>query len=189
MKKFFAAALTVVMAASVSFSASAQEKNSQDKGFWFDVAASAGGMITRNPAGTAAKYGMNRASYGVEAVFGYRFNNYVALGAGAQFVGEINRSDVSVPIIARVRYDILDRMVCPFLAVDLGYSVYPYKTSSQYGREGLIGSGTIGVAIKSDGNHRAYLGIVGSAVQVYNPGASWIRTFRPELRIKIGYEF
>lgn len=192
MKKFFVVTMMAVLLGTVSFSASAQEKKAeQDKGFWFDVSASAGGMVMRNPAGSNAKFGMNRASYGIDAVFGYRFNNYVALGAGAQFVGEINRNDVSIPIIVRVRYDILDKMVTPFLAAEVGYSVYPYsaKPRPQYAREGAIGAGTIGVAIKSDGNHRAYLGVVGSVVQVTNDGARWYRKFRPELRVKIGYEF
>ena len=192
MKKVFAALMMAVMLGTVAFSASAQEKKEQDKGFWFDVSASAGGMVMRNPAGSKTRFGMNRASYGIDAVFGYRFNNYVALGAGAQFVGEINRNDVSVPIIVRVRYDILDRNVTPFIAAEAGYSIYPYseKPRPQFSREGLIGAGTIGVAIKADGNHRAYLGIVGSAVQVTNKQTNiWIRKFRPELRVKIGYEF
>lgn len=194
MKKFLTAGLiALALSASVSFTASAQEtKSAQDSGFWFDVAASAGGMIMRNPEISKASFGMNRTSYGLEAVFGYRFNNYVALGAGAQFVGEINRNDVALPIIVRVRYDILDRMVSPFVAADLGYTVYPYKERPrpQFAREGLIGSGTVGVAIKSDGNHRAYLGLVASAVQVTNKEInSWIRKFRPEFRIKLGYEF
>ena len=192
MKKVFAALMMAVMLGTVAFSASAQDKKEQNKGFWFDVSASAGGMITRNTSISKAKFGMNRASYGIDAVFGYRFNNYVALGAGAQFVGEINRNDVSIPIIVRARYDILDKNVTPFIAAEVGYSVYPYsvKPRPQFSREGLIGSGTIGVAIKADGDHKAYLGIVGSAVQIVNAQtSSFIRKFRPELRIKLGYEF
>ena len=192
MKKVFAALMMAVMLGTVAFSASAQDKKEQNKGFWFDVSASAGGMITRNTSTSKTKFGMNRASYGIDAVFGYRFNNYVALGAGAQFVGEINRNDVSIPIIVRARYDILDKNVTPFIAAEVGYSVYPYgvKPRPQFSREGLIGSGTIGVAIKADGDHKAYLGIVGSAVQIVNAQtSSFIRKFRPELRIKLGYEF
>lgn len=192
MKKVFAALMMAVMLGTVAFSASAQDKKEQNKGFWFDVSASAGGMITRNTSTSKTKFGMNRASYGIDAVFGYRFNNYVALGAGAQFVGEINRNDVSIPIIVRARYDILDKNVTPFIAAEVGYSVYPYsvKPRPHFSREGLIGSGTIGVAIKADGDHKAYLGIVGSAVQIVNAQtSSFIRKFRPELRIKLGYEF
>ena len=192
MKKVFAALMMAVMLGTVAFSASAQDKKEQNKGFWFDVSASAGGMITRNTSTSKTKFGMNRASYGIDAVFGYRFNNYVALGAGAQLVGEINRNDVSIPIIVRARDDILDKNVTPFIAAEVGYSVYPYsvKPRPQFSREGLIGSGTIGVAIKADGDHKAYLGIVGSAVQIVNAQtSSFIRKFRPELRIKLGYEF
>ena len=67
MKKFFVVTMMAVLLGTVSFSASAQEKKAeQDKGFWFDVSASAGGMVMRNPAGSNAKFGMNRASYGID---------------------------------------------------------------------------------------------------------------------------
>ena len=62
MNRFLAAGLiALVLSASVSFTASAQDtKAAQDSGFWFDVAASAGGMIMRNPDISKASFGMNR---------------------------------------------------------------------------------------------------------------------------------
>ena len=57
MKKFFVVTMMAALLGTVSFGASAQEKKAeQDKGFWFDVSASAGGMTSTSVWGGSAPY-------------------------------------------------------------------------------------------------------------------------------------
>ena len=88
----------------------------------------------------------SNSSYGTDLSFGYRFMPHlaVALGAGAHSFSNktltcddtVRRKveNTCVPVFIRLRSDILDREVSPYIQMDLGYSFMEMYTREDMGR-------------------------------------------------------
>ena len=122
MKRFLITSITLLVLASV---AHASEKPDYfQKGAFFSVELSAGNTFNERI----------NTSYGIDMAAGYRFCPQFVLAAGfggyAYTVatatvsgGELrNNQTTSVPVFIRLRSDILDRKVSPYVQLDLGYS-------------------------------------------------------------------
>ena len=115
-----------VMIFTVVADATNKEHNYQyfQKGAFFSVDLSAGNTFNER----------NNTSYGIDMTAGYRFcpQFVVAAGFGGYAFtnatatvsgGELrNNQTTSVPVFLRLRSDILDRKVSPYVQIDLGYS-------------------------------------------------------------------
>ena len=122
MKRFLITSITLLVLASV---AHASEKPEYfQKGAFFSVDLSAGNTFNERI----------NTSYGIDMAAGYRFCPQFVLAAGfgghaytsataTISGGELrNNQTTSVPVFLRLRSDILDRKVSPYVQLDLGYS-------------------------------------------------------------------
>ena len=122
MKRFLITSITLLVLASV---AHASEKPDYfQKGAFFSVELSAGNTFNERI----------NTSYGIDMTAGYRFCPQFVLAAGfgghsyknataTVSGGELrNNQTTSVPVFIRLRSDILDRKVSPYVQLDLGYS-------------------------------------------------------------------
>ena len=122
MKRFLITSITLLVLASV---AHASEKPDYfQKGAFFSVDLSAGNTFNERV----------NTSYGIDMAAGYRFCPQFVLAAGfgghaftnataTVSGGELrNNQTTSVPVFIRLRSDILDRKVSPYVQIDLGYS-------------------------------------------------------------------
>ena len=122
MKRFLFTSITLLVLAAV---AHASEKPDYfQKGAFFSVELSAGNTFNERI----------NTSYGIDMAAGYRFCPQFVLAAGfgghAYTVatatvsgGELrNNQTTSVPVFIRLRSDILDKKVSPYVQLDLGYS-------------------------------------------------------------------
>ena len=125
MKRFLSSGICLMMLATFTHAA---EKDSQpqyfQKGAFFSVDLSAGNTFNERV----------NTSYGIDMAGGYRFCPQFVLAAGfggysyknataTVSGGELrNNQTTSVPVFVRLRSDILDRKVSPYLQLDLGYS-------------------------------------------------------------------
>ena len=122
MKRFLITSITLLVLASV---AHASEKPEYfQKGSFFSVDLSAGNTFNERI----------NTSYGIDMAAGYRFCPQFVLAAGfgghaytsataTISGGELrNNQTTSVPVFLRLRSDILDRKVSPYVQLDLGYS-------------------------------------------------------------------
>ena len=122
MKRFLITSITLLVLASV---AHASEKPDYfQKGAFFSVDLSAGNTFNERV----------NTSYGIDMAAGYRFCPQFVLAAGfgghaytsataTISGGELrNNQTTSVPVFLRLRSDILDRKVSPYVQLDFGYS-------------------------------------------------------------------
>ena len=122
MKRFLITSITLLVLASV---AHASEKPDYfQKGAFFSVELSAGNTFNERI----------NTSYGIDMAAGYRFCPQFVLAAGfgghaytsataTISGGELrNNQTTSVPVFLRLRSDILDRKVSPYVQLDFGYS-------------------------------------------------------------------
>ena len=125
MKRFFIIGIGLMLLANIS---NAAEKDSKplyfQRGAFFSVDLSAGNTFNERI----------NTSYGIDMTAGYRFcpQFVVAAGFGGHSYknatatvsgGELrNNQTTSVPVFLRLRSDILDRKVSPYVQLDLGYS-------------------------------------------------------------------
>lgn len=122
MKRFLITSITLLVLASV---AHASEKPDYfQKGAFFSVELSAGNTFNERI----------NTSYGIDMAAGYRFCPQLVLAAGfggysysaetsTVSGGELRKNQTtSVPVFIRLRSDILDRKVSPYVQLDLGYS-------------------------------------------------------------------
>jgi hypothetical protein len=83
---------------------------------------------------TAEALYLNQYGWGGTAAIGYRFNEYVALGAGggyAMYAGE-NFSGKAIPVFAGLRVNILPYVVSPYVAVAAGACFDAYANTDTY---------------------------------------------------------
>lgn len=140
--------------------------------YWVDLSLSTGFMYPGN-------FGQN--DYAGDVVIGWRANSKIALGAGMKCSGMIKTGATSFPVFLKVRYDILDKFVSPYISVAAGWSFNAYKhiekydsrpiediikeiiaplaNSNEYYRDGLYASAMAGVAVKDGERGRVYLGV------------------------------
>lgn len=128
MKSFLITCICMMLLTSV---ANASEKPEYfQKGAFFSVDLSAGNTFNERI----------NTSYGIDMAAGYRFCPHYVLAAGfgghsyknataTVSGGELrNNQTTSVPVFLRLRSDILDRKVSPYVQLDLGYSfVFMYS--------------------------------------------------------------
>lgn len=86
------------------------------------------------------------SSNGADLTVGYRFSPHLAVAIGSGALGYSNRTwtcgdtvprkveNTCVPVFVRLRSDILDREVSPYLQMDLGYSFMEMYTRDALGR-------------------------------------------------------
>ena len=86
------------------------------------------------------------SSNGTDIALGYRFSPYFALAIGSGAHGYSNRTwtcgdtvprkveNTCVPLFVRIRSDLMDREVSPYLQMDLGYSFMEMYTRDALGR-------------------------------------------------------
>lgn len=59
----------------------------------------------------------------ITTVHGFRFNPKISIGLGTGFRFDAFNDDLSIPVFANVRYDILDRKISPFMAANSGIAI------------------------------------------------------------------
>ena len=133
MKRFLITSITLLVLASV---AHASEKSDYfQKGAFFSVELSAGKTFNERV----------NTSYGIDIAAGYRFCPQFVLAAGfgghaysnstATCGGSVVRKveTTSVPVFIRLRSDILDKKVSPYVQLDLGYSfIFLYSRDAAF---------------------------------------------------------
>ena len=133
MKRFLITSITLLVLASV---AHASEKPDYfQKGAFFSVDFSAGNTFNERI----------NTSYGIDMAAGYRFCPQFVLAAGfgghaysnstATCGGSVVRKveTTSVPVFIRLRSDILDKKVSPYVQLDLGYSfIFLYSRDAAF---------------------------------------------------------
>ena len=133
MKRFLITSITLLVLASV---AHASEKLDYfQKGAFFSVDFTAGNTFNERI----------NSSYGIDMAAGYRFCPQFVLAAGfgghaysnstATCGGSVVRKveTTSVPVFIRLRSDILDKKVCPYVQLDLGYSfIFLYSRDAAF---------------------------------------------------------
>ena len=133
MKRFLITSITLLVMASV---AHASEKSDYfQKGAFFSVDFSAGNTFNERI----------NSSYGIDMAAGYRFCPQFVLAAGfgghaysnstATCGGSVVRKveTTSVPVFIRLRSDILDKKVSPYVQLDLGYSfIFLYSRDAAF---------------------------------------------------------
>ena len=122
MKRFLITCICMMLLTSVTYASEKPEYF--QKGAFFSVDFSAGNTFNERI----------NTSYGIDMAAGYRFCPQFVLAAGfggysyknataTVSGGELrNNQTTSVPVFLRLRSDILDRKVSPYLQLDLGYS-------------------------------------------------------------------
>ncbi len=118
----------------LSLSALAQQNTNYQKskyfqkGFYFDAQSSGGIAINERSFTSYINWG-----YGLDVATGYRFCPKFSLGlgfggysyftkTGKGYSHEYHEQTTSVPTFVRLRYDILDRKLSPYIQFDFGYS-------------------------------------------------------------------
>lgn len=95
-------------------------------------------------------------SFGAEFLCGIRMNNKLRLGVGVgisycdllyekaglnnllnKYYGEYRESSVYVPVFANIKYNFINSKVSPYIAADLGYSIF--IASSSYTKNNNLG--------------------------------------------------
>lgn len=103
-------------------------------------------------------------SAGVEAIFGYRFNEHFRIGAGTgiswcdllyedaeisssgHFYDEYREAEAFVPIFANGKYNILKRGISPYVSLNIGYSILiPFSDYAEHSKLGLMVNPAVGV--------------------------------------------
>ena len=122
MKRFLISCISLVLLTSITYASEKPEYF--QKGTFFSVDLSAGNTFNERI----------NTSYGIDMTAGYRFCPQFVLAAGfgghsyknataTVSGGELrNNQTTSVPVFLRLRSDILDRKVSPYVQLDLGYS-------------------------------------------------------------------
>lgn len=180
----------IIIIAAALMAVNTASAQSQEKGFWADFSLSSGSLILEKPS-ESGTFTMQHTDYAADVVLGWRANSHLAIGAGATASCVIKSGAYSVPLFLRLRYDILDRTVSPYLSADLGWSFAPgsissgdvvkvadesfytldcryveYNNPDKYYRKGLVASLSLGVAVKIERGDRIYLGVTGGTCQV-----------------------
>lgn len=164
----------------MGFVASAQERHD---GFWMDLALSTGKVMNIEPIYECTYKG--HTDYAAEVTLGYRVSDHFAIGAGTMVSRMIKSDAWSFPVQLEVRYDILNRLFSPYLAVELGWSFRggpsvpasdvlkaadePFRNGETTYidnlnlavpfRKGLRATLSAGVAVRAEKGSRVYLGV------------------------------
>ena len=202
MRRFIGVSICLMLSAiAVHASSRFREYEYFHRGVFISVDFAAGMAFNERTAGRE-----RNSSNGADLAVGYRFSPHwaVALGSGAH--GYSNRTwtcgdtvprkveNTCVPVFVRLRSDILDREVSPYLQMDLGYSFMEMHTWDalgrvhyalgnftngrdeyidmddsyiQYGMKGCFASLDLGVSLHIIGRSRMNIGLCGGIHQTF----------------------
>lgn len=188
--------LVSVAASAQSIGATCDNPSLRGSGFWMDVTLSSGNLFLET-AEIGRPGAREQIDYAADLAFGWRAGRHFAAGAATSAVTGLKSGTFSLPIYLRLRYDILDTFVSPYLNLDIGWS-FAVSRYSNYCRNGLFASATIGASFRIEEGHRLYLGVKAGECQISRDSnirnavnysdVQFFDRFRPELRICIGFE-
>lgn len=163
---------------------------SRGAGLWADISLSSGNLFLESSLGNGSRT-MQQTDYAADAVLGWRLGSRLAIGAGATASCVIKSGACSFPQYLRLRYDILDRAVSPYLNLDMGWSLaarsvlgedavqvadepfytldrryVEFSNPDMYYRKGLMAALTAGVSVRIERGNRLYFGVTAGACQV-----------------------
>ena len=132
-----------LMLSAIAVHASSRAKGYEyyHRGVFISVDFAAGMAFNERTAGRE-----RNSSNGADLAVGYRFSPHLAVAIGSGALGYSNRTwtcgdtvprnveNTCVPVFVRLRSDILDREVSPYLQMDLGYSFMEMYTRDAMGR-------------------------------------------------------
>lgn len=188
--------LISVAASAQSIGATRDNPSLRGSGFWMDVTLSTGNIFLET-AEIGRPGAREQIDYAADLAFGWRAGRHFAAGAGASAVTGLKTGTFSLPVYIRLRYDILDTFVSPYLNFDIGWS-FAVSRYSGYCRNGLFASAAVGASFPIEKGHRLYLSVKAGECQISRGSnirnavnysdIQFFDRFRPELRICIGFE-
>lgn len=159
-----------------------------DKRVVIDLSLSSGRLIS-------SEYDMTDCA--ATALVGYKFNAHLSIGEGLAVTRTIKSDIWNVPVITRIRYDLLNRFCSPYIACDLGWnfllsSAANYADSQIY-RKGIFSDLSIGVALRDESGLSVYLALAPGVCKTLthnriDPKAD-THTYTPDLKLRIGVKF
>jgi hypothetical protein len=133
------------------------------------------------------------------SINGYRFNPYIAIGAGTGFKANWANSDFYIPVFLNVRVNFLRGKISPYLSLNAGYD-FGFGTDGNLGYDDSLGDGNlddsrafinpnIGVSFKFTGGFGMFLsvgyeGLLGGAYTAYHSSS-----YASCLNVKFGFIF
>lgn len=202
MRRFIGVSICLMLSA-IAVHASSRAKGYEyyHRGVFISVDFAAGMAFNERTAGRE-----RNSSNGADLAVGYRFSPHFAVAIGSGAHGYSNRTwtcgdtvprkveNTCVPVFVRLRSDILDREVSPYLQMDLGYSFMDMYTRDalgrvhyapekfangkneyidmddsyiQYGMKGCFASLDLGVSLHIIGRSRMNIGLCGGIHQTF----------------------
>lgn len=202
MKRFIGVSICLMLSA-IAVHASSRAKGYEyyHRGVFISVDFAAGMAFNERTAGRE-----RNSSNGADLAVGYRFSPHLAVAIGSGALGYSNRTctcgdtvprkveNTCVPVFVRLRSDILDKEVSPYLQMDLGYSFMEMYTRDaigrvhyapemftngkneyidmddsyiQYGMKGCFASLDLGVSLHIIGRSRMNIGLCGGIHQTF----------------------
>ena len=202
MRRFIGVSICLMLSAiAVHASSRFREYEYFHRGVFISVDFAAGMAFNERTAGRE-----RNSSNGADLAVGYRFSPHLAIALGSGAHGYSNRTwtcgdtvprnveNTCVPVFVRLRSDILDREVSPYLQMDLGYSFMEMYTRDalgrihyaqdrftngkneyvdmddsyiQYGMKGCFASLDLGVSLHIIGRSRMNIGLCGGIHQTF----------------------
>ena len=202
MKRFIGVSIFLMLSAiAVHALSRTSEYEYYRRGIFISVDFAAGAAFNER----TADRGRN-SSNGTDIALGYRFSPYFALAIGSGAHGYSNRTwtcedtvprkveNTCVTLFVRIRSDLMDREVSPYLQMDLGYSFMEMYTRDalgrvhyaperlpngrheymdlddsyiQYGMKGCFASLDLGVSLQIIGRTRMNIGLCGGLHQAF----------------------
>ena len=202
MRRFIGVSICLMLSAiAVHASSKFREYEYFHRGVFLSVDFEAGMAFNERTAG-----GERNSSNGADLAVGYRFSPHLAVAIGSGALGYSNRTwtcgdtvprkveNTCVPVFVRLRSDILDREVSPYLQMDLGYSFMEMYTRDalgrvhyaldmftngrneyidmddsyiQYGMKGCFASLDLGISLHVVGRSRMNIGLCGGIHQTF----------------------
>lgn len=145
----------------------------------------------------------------IDIINGYQFNPYCFLGVGIGFNTTTNakKNVISIPVFVQGRFNLLDKHISPFLALNIGYNIdtrrrevhqqYYYTTTITY-PGGIMVEPTIGVTCRLSNKTAFTFGISYSFMQLNVKGTiessgeseTEVGRIHPKaVRLKTGFTF
>lgn len=202
MRRFIGVSICLMLLAiAVHASSGSKEYGYYHRGVFISVDLATGMAFNERTAGRE-----RNSSNGADFAVGYRFSPHLAVALGSGAHGYSNRTwtcgntvprkveNTCVPIFVRLRSDMLDREVSPYLQMDFGYSFMEMFTRDalgrihyaperftngrnqyidmddsyiQYGMKGCFASLDFGVSLYIIGRSRMNIGLCGGMHQVF----------------------
>jgi len=202
MRRFIGVSICLMLSAiAVHASSGAKAYKYYHSGVFISVDFAAGMAFNERTAGRE-----RNSSNGADLAVGYRFSPHFAVAIGSGALGYSNRTwtcgdtvprkveNTCVPVFVRLRSDILDKEVSPYLQMDLGYSFMEMYTRDamgrvhyapekftngrneyidmddsyiQYGMKGCFASLGFGVSLHIIGRSRMNIGLCGGIHQTF----------------------